>query len=197
MDQVFTLAWESLLQGLGVFVRGVLLLGALTSVGRELAGGLWMLGWTALLLTAGFFLAADAGYPFTRHVAFVAVGLFPPLMLMGAIELHPRRSAPHWPLGVGVAAGLARVALMETGFPLACAIMCAVLGPAFLFGAARYVWTAPAAVQYRRVIGGLFIALAAERRNPSSFPWRRRTERASISSAPFRTTRSPAKPACS
>lgn len=159
MDRVFTVAWESLLQGIGVFAIGALLLGAITSRGRELAGGLWMIGWAFLLLTGALFIAEDAGYPFAGHLALLADGLFAPLMWMGAVESQPGRSAPTWPLAVGLAAGSARIACVALGVPWGEVTIGLSVAPGFLAGAAWVMARPSSVIQYRHVIAGLFAVL--------------------------------------
>ena len=69
--------------------------------------GFWLFAWSAHLFAAGLMLV-NLEIPAIRPVVFLFSALVAPLMLSGAFE-HVRRTAPIWPLALGIALGAFRI----------------------------------------------------------------------------------------
>jgi len=160
VDPVAGLSWDLVVQALGALGVGALVVGAVSSSIRELAGGYWILGWAALLVAGACFAAEDAGHDPAGRLGFVADAFIAPLMLMGAMELHAASPRFHWPLLVGLAAGLARVAFDVLEWPVVLAVHGASIAPAGFVLAAWTTWRAPPAAVFRRPIAFLLAGLA-------------------------------------
>ena len=133
--------------------------GVISSSIRELRAGYWILGWSALLVTGAFNLAAAAGYAIGGPLSFLTDALFGALMLMGAFALHADRPTPHWPLVAALGAGIARIGFDLAGWPLALAVHGFVIGPGFFVGAALVTLTAPRTAAFRVPIAILLAAM--------------------------------------
>lgn len=155
MDLVEALAWNPVLEAVLVLGAGAAVVGAYAASARELSGGYWMLGWAALLVAGGLYLAENTGLAWAGGLAFMADALFAPLMLMGALELRDRRPRWAWPVLVGLAVGGLRVGFEAAGWLGAEALLCATLTPAFFAGAAYATWRAPEQVGFRSGIAML------------------------------------------
>ena len=154
MNMPWGIAVEALL-ALAIFA---IFVGAVSSNLRERAGGYWILGWAALILTGALYLAESSGFAMAGRMAFVSNAMFAPMMLMGALELRDPQSRPSWPIYFGLAAGGVRIALAEAGFETALLVHGLIIAPAFLAAASWTMLQAPPQSDFRVPIAVLLAA---------------------------------------
>ncbi|MEM9176472.1 MAG: PAS domain-containing protein, partial [Myxococcota bacterium] len=157
MESLTSLPWKGLVQG----VASLAILGiALWVVLRRLedrAATHWILGWATLLGAGVFTIASIDVYPPARFVAHVAESMMAPFLLMGALEIARRPARGHWPLWVGLVAGLFRCGLDATGRFAFDPYFDTLVSGCLLLATAHCLLRAPDPVELRRPIAALLV----------------------------------------